>query len=834
MASSTDTELPRMLERARPLDYVTLEGLSVQTGCDPSDLDLFVLKELVDNSLDACEGTNPAVEVIFNTQGQFMTLTVRDNGRGLTEGDVRKVVDFEKLYSTKFHYRYPTRGALGNALKCVFGIPYALASTLNLKLPTAPIKICSKGKEYDIHLIIQELDERVNSQLSSKDSKLKDGTEVSLILPLFEKNWGNRLAYLNFIRGYALFNPDANIKLTVMHPELSELFTISHPSISKRSKRFTGASSIHWYSPAQFKQLIEAYIRSIKRGERDLTLRELIKQFRGLTSDEKVALILREIQAEKEGIQFLSNLAGQDAVIHQLYKAMKRHSYEPSSDVLGEIGRKQIYNRIEQVYGRILRFKYKKFKGVYRGESFSTPYVLEVAIAIAENVQRLEVHTGINHSPCLGNPFEGYHVTWIDRKGREQEATLISGLLEKYKIDHQQPVVLIIHLICPSIEYESYGKGRINIKPFFANLSQIITDVCRFYPRFRRRIFLPEGKESLARYYLREELVRRINLLMKYGAIPDSDKTTQQGIYYKIRNQMGGKIDMARSSFISAIREECERLGRTREELGIFAAARAELYFRGGVYPVSFENISGLAEKGSDIILVEKEGICEVLAPYADKRGVALVNSRGFVVEYAKQLLNLSKVLQANLFTLTDYDASGLVIAQKLPTIPRLGVDLGMISELGLNRRDLEEEYEAPKRHLKSLPLELQEEVRKRRIEIDAILTAVGPEKLWNCLENRILRLAPQRDLTRSIDLTIKIPPEISNPIKMITEFVESIGTSKREEIKQKLRAWSGFADVEEKEIEIQSEIIKEIRKDERVQELAEQLSKLADMYPKR
>jgi len=115
--------------------------------------------------------------------------------------------------------------------------------------------------------------------------------------------------------------------------------------------------------------------------------------------------------------------------------------------------------------------------------------------------------------------------------------------------------------------------------------------------------------------------------------------------------------------------------------------------------------------KGCDVILVEKEGFCEVLEPYANRRGVALVNSRGFATEYAKQLLDLSEMLQGNLFLLTDYDASGLLIAEKLKDILRLGVDPRMISRLGLSRK---------------------------RIEIDAILAAVGPEKLWNYLEERM------------------------------------------------------------------------------------------------
>lgn len=823
----------RMLERSRSLDYVSLQGLSAQTGCDPKDLDIFVLKELVDNALDACEGSNATVEVTIEEE-KFPTLTVKDNGKGLTEEDVIRISDFERSYSTKFHFKYPTRGALGNALKCILGIPYALASEFKLELPTVLIRVRSMGKEYNICLNIQKLEELVNCQITSRDIELKHGTEVSTV---FFSRRKDLAVYLDSMRSYVLFNPYANIKVTLKLPKPKGPYIEAYPATTRKPKKFAGASSVHWYTPSQFKQLVEAYIRSINAGERDLDLREYIKQFRGLTSDEKTALILKEIQAERRGIRLLSNLSGQNEAISQLCEAMNKHSYEPSPDVLGQIGRKQILNRIEQIYGEPRRFKYKRLKEVYKGKSCLVPFVLEVAIAILEHDIGLRIHSGINHSPCLDNPFEGYHVEWTDRKGKVQEASIMRGLLEKYKIDSKQPAIIVVHLICPNIEYQSYGKGKINMEPFFEAIAQVLTDICRFYPRFRRRKWSVSGKKSIARALLREELQRREALLSQYGEIPEDERTTQQGIYYKVRSQLSGEIDIKRSSFISALKDECISMSGDlsyREKLGIFAAERAQLSFRGNTYPVNWERIQDLATMGCDVILIEKEGVCTVLEPYANRKGVALLNSRGFATEYAQQLLKLSNTLRSNLFLLTDYDASGLLIAQKLPGIPRLGVDPQMISKFGLKRQDLEEKYKAPKKHLMALPPEFQEGVRENRIEIDAVLATIGPEKLWNYLEAKMLKLAPQRDLTRSVDLSIKLPSEILNPLAKIREFIISVGAPKQKDVGMKLRNWKrGFLDVEKVERAFQSKIIKILRKDEKIQELGKQLNKLANSISK-
>lgn len=530
----------------------------------------------------------------------------------------------------------------------------------------------------------------------------------------------------------------------------------------------------------------------------------------------------------------MTDLANKEKLIAHLYKTCKAYSKEPKLAILGHIGKNQLRVRIEQLFGKPEEYNYKKVEEISDTGIFPIHFVMEVAVAVVPNIKETKIIVGINHSPCLHNPFNRYYFSWTDKRGKNHKEVGMNGLLQKYGIDLDQPVVVVVHLISPNIDYTNYGKDGIDVTPFRDSLAETLYRACSFYygyKRGRRSVF---GKTSRARELLKEELQKRKDLLEEHGEVPESERTTQQGIYYKIRNQMGGEIDVKRETLVDAIRDDCELLGKTREELKIFAAVRAELYFRGKVYPVSFENISTLAEKGCDVIVVEKQGICEVLEPHANRRGVALVNSRGFATEYAKQLLDLSSMLEGNLFLLTDHDASGLLIAQKLSDIPRIGIDPETISRLGLSRRDLEERYDtkdgnAPKKHLKALPPELQDEVKEKRIEIDAVLAAVGPEKLWNYLEKKMLELAPQRDMTRSVDLSIPLPTEISTPITKITEFVKSVGSPKLEKIKVKLENWKeGLVDVEHMEKQIQSDIIEEISKNKEIEELAVQLNELA------
>jgi len=64
----------RMLERTRTLDYVTRQGLSTLTGCDATDLDIFCLKELIDNALRA---RGELVDEIMKNMGPYTQKWIR-------------------------------------------------------------------------------------------------------------------------------------------------------------------------------------------------------------------------------------------------------------------------------------------------------------------------------------------------------------------------------------------------------------------------------------------------------------------------------------------------------------------------------------------------------------------------------------------------------------------------------------------------------------------------------------------------------------------------------------------------------------------------------------
>ncbi len=134
------------------------------------------------------------------------------------------------------------------------------------------------------------------------------------------------------------------------------------------------------------------------------------------------------------------------------------------------------------------------------------------------------------------------------------------------------------------------------------------------------------------------------------------------------------KID--RKSFIGYIKKIYDNRGTTRARYGIFAGDRAELYFRGEWKSVGYDSIDELAEKGTDIVFIEKKGIPEVMTEFADKYGIAMVNTRGYLTEYGNDLMSEAKGSGANVAIMTDYDLTGINIAGNTGiTVPWIGIN---------------------------------------------------------------------------------------------------------------------------------------------------------------
>jgi 5S rRNA maturation endonuclease (ribonuclease M5) len=301
---------------------------------------------------------------------------------------------------------------------------------------------------------------------------------------------------------------------------------------------------------------------------------------------------------------------------------------------------------------------------------------------------------------------------------------------------------------------------------------------------------------------------------------------TQSDVFYATRKLLVAEYgytdqEVNREHITGSIRDECAKLGVTREQIGIIAANRAQLYFRGKWTDVGLDEIEEQVEYGTDMVMVEKEGIVSQINLFANGKAIALLNTRGFFVEYASKLAKLADERGCNVSLLVDWDVSGLLIFLKvrriIPGVKRIGVDFKTLEDLGLRAADVEEKYTPDKGHLKSLKKELAEAIElahrkfgpestmeieeyayikmnldyleEKRIEINSIVSELNDNaRFWNWVEEQLRDCFPERDFTRSVNIPDYVEP---GPLQKLNDKIRQKGMavlkSRKEELEDKL-----------------------------------------------
>jgi hypothetical protein len=304
-------------------------------------------------------------------------------------------------------------------------------------------------------------------------------------------------------------------------------------------------------------------------------------------------------------------------------------------------------------------------------------------------------------------------------------------------------------------------------------------------------------------------------------------------------------IHVKREYFKSLVKKICEKRGKKRSEIGIITGARAELYFNGRWESVSFDAIEELAHKGTDIVFIEKEGIIDELKRHADKYGVAMVNSRGYLTEYAHDLIVTAKESGANIIIITDNDLSGVNLASKCSEdIPWITMDDGTLEYFGLQKDNTIVVNATNKKLLEHVQEIIEEDARfadldidfltTNRIEINAVIAQVGDLRFWNFIMDKLQQIYPTRNYNRAIklpsqDLGTDETDLYPNAIrKFILNIVVQTAVEEIEEnIESEQESVTGFLEVETQKQKNKELVIKAISEDARIKMIESNVIKL-------
>ncbi len=428
---------------SRLLEFCSEKELVAQTGHGSHVWPLVVVKELLDNALDACEehGIAPVIDVTVDDDG----ITVADNGPGLPAKTIEKIVDYTVRISSREAYVAPDRGAQGNALKTLIAMPFVLSEDD----AQGRVDITTPDGRHEIVFCVDPIRQEPKIKRTvHADQNVKTGTVFAVRWPdiasdiVTEQEGG----FLQLASDFTFMNPHLTLKVDWF----GDTTTVKATNPDWKKWCPSDPTSAHWYQPEDFERLLAAYIAYDQDRDTDRYVRDVVKEFRGLSGSAKQKAVLDAVGMARTNLSALANGDGMDhAATAGLLAAMQANAKEVKPSALGVIGKDHLEQRFVEAGGDKKTFNYKKVLDVDEG----VPVVVETAFALMadENATR-RIITGVNWSGAIGNPFSSLGGGYRDG---------LTALLEKQMAGYDEPVVLFLHCACARVRYTDRGKTNI-------------------------------------------------------------------------------------------------------------------------------------------------------------------------------------------------------------------------------------------------------------------------------------------------------------------------------------------------------------------------------------
>jgi DNA topoisomerase VI subunit B len=646
-------------------EFFTAKGLTAQTGQGRDNFGSVVIKELVDNAIDASEyaGVSPIIGINVKSGLGLHIISVSDNGNGISGDTISRILNFQTRTSDKAAYRTPARGAQGNALKTLIGMPYALGID-------EPIFIQSMGTKHSIKAWLDPSGKlRIDHQ--ETDSSVISGTIASVPIP-----YSISVNPAKWARGFSLFNPHCSFSVKIEeiewandHAKSEVIFDeIYQNTADDRWNKFStkDTPSAFWYDLSAFKRLVYCYISDAQTGGTDILLRDFIMQFRGISSTVKAKAVCSHFTKRR-----LSEFDGQEEDIGRLLDVLKELSQPPKPSILGVIGEDHFHNRFDELYG-VKKFYYKKRLFTDSG----VPYVMELAIAKTDPEQGCHTFFGINFSNSFGDPVQAY--LQCGDKGMQ----LYSLAQLHQELGDDDDFSIAFHLTSPVLNFKDRGKTALSLTETMKEELQELTWECskELYLEKKKRdrnekAALKADENSLkeATIPIKEAVFKvLIDAMLKAtgGLLP----TGARGVFYQVRPliQSYTEKELGYNYFSQTL------LTDYRQTVGpldlLYYDPRGVLYepHTGIAVPLGTREVDSYMFPSwlyNKILYVEKKGFWPVLkaARLAEKYDMAVVVGEGYGCEAVRVLFsNADKNQNYEIFVLHDADPDGYNICRTL------------------------------------------------------------------------------------------------------------------------------------------------------------------------
>lgn len=437
---------------------------------NPTKALLIVVKEAVDNSLDACEDARimPDIKIkIAEKKEDVYSISVEDNGPGIVKDQIPRVFG-KLLYGSKFHRFKQSRGQQGIGIS---------AAVLYAQLTTGqPAKIFSKlPNNSKTHCFVMHIDTTKNEPEVLEEFDITDGKDaikehgVRIVVEV-NGRYRKTQSVDDYVKQTAIANPFANIDYSAPDGEKMKI----QRSVNELPKE-ARAIKPHPYG-VEFGVLL----RMLKHTKAK-TLSSFLQNEFSSTGTMGTTQILKMAKLEKDTDP---TTLDRDSIEKLLNAMQKVKLQRPPLDCLSPIGKEELEKGLRKQYPDAdLIFTETRKPEVYRG----IPFIIEAGIVYGGTLDKesaVDIIRIANRVPLLyqlgaGAANEAITKTAWKRYGLTQTGSSLPV----------GPAVIIVHMCSAWVPFISESKEAIAPYPdIVKEMKLAIQDVGRqLYSHLRRK-----------------------------------------------------------------------------------------------------------------------------------------------------------------------------------------------------------------------------------------------------------------------------------------------------------------------------------------------------------